>query len=301
LLPIPIAPVNVAIYGGKTRTFRSKRILGILPQPFGTRKPAGQFGNQICAAALLHRFFCIDVHLCTAYSRKKRSEGTPLLTELDRRQFLARGIAALGATWTTAHWPAVLAAAQHAHTAAASPETQRFEFFAPAEAKEVEAIASCIIPSDGTPGAREAGVVYFIDRALVTFSANDQNTYREGLPEIHKRLKELFPAATLFSAAIPEQQHAVLESLDEAGSNAPLRRNFRPSAAGQPLFEVLRAHTIAGFLIDPESDRKGNRGGVGWAVIGREPGHSFQPPFSAIDKDYPGWQPVSSGKEADKK
>ena len=232
---------------------------------------------------------------------KNETKALHLLTELDRRQFLARGIAALGVTWTTAHWPAVLAAAQHAHTAAASPETQKFEFFTPAEAKEVEAIASCIIPSDGSPGAREAGVVYFIDRALVTFSSDDQKTYREGLPEIHKRLRELFPGATLFSAATTDQQHAVLESIDEAGSNAPVRRNFRPSAAGQPLFEVVRAHTIAGFLIDPECDRKGNRGGVGWAVIGREPGHSFQPPFSAIDKDYPGWQPVAAAKESDKK
>jgi hypothetical protein len=73
----------------------------------------------------------------------------------------------------------------------------------------------------------------------------------------------------------------------------------------QPLFEVLRVHTIAGFLIDPEADRKGNRGGVGWALIGREPGHSFQPPFSAIDRDYPGWHPATSvtaaTKDADKK
>jgi hypothetical protein len=65
-------------------------------------------------------------------------------------------------------------------------------------------------------------------------------------------------------------------------------------------------HTIAGFLIDPEVERKGNRGGVGWTVIGRELGHSFQPPFSAIDKGYPGWQPanathVAAAQDSDKK
>jgi len=220
-----------------------------------------------------------------------------LITELDRRRFLSHGIAALGATWTAAHWPAVVAAAQHAHHIALFPEDQKWEFFTPAEAKEVEALASCIIPSDGTPGAREAGVVYFIDRALLTFAVDDQKTYRKGLPEIQKRVRELFPEASLFSAATPEQQEAVLASLDEAGAkNAPRRPRgtFRPSATAQPLFEVLRMHTIAGFLIDPEADRKGNRGGVGWAVIGREPGHSFRPPFSAIDKGYPGWQPAAS-------
>jgi len=39
---------------------------------------------------------------------------------------------------------------------------------------------------------------------------------------------------------------------------------FAQTPPAQPLFEVLRMHTIAGFLIDPEADRKGNRGGVGW-------------------------------------
>jgi gluconate 2-dehydrogenase gamma chain len=228
-----------------------------------------------------------------------------LITELDRRQFLSRGLAAVGATWTAAHWPAVLSAAEHAHKAVASPEAQNFEFFTPAEAKEIEALASCIIPSDGTPGAREAGVVYFIDRALVTFSVDDRKTYREGLPELQKRVTELFPGVALFSAAKPDQQEAVLESLDEAGAKAsPQRLRYRRSAAAQPLFEVLRVHAIAGFLIDPEVGRKGNRDGVGWAVIGREPGHGFQPPFGFYDKNYPGWQPapaaLSLKKDTDK-
>ena len=227
-----------------------------------------------------------------------------MINEFDRRQFLSRGLSAVGATFTAAHWPAVLAAAEHAHKAAGSPDSQKFEFFTPAEAKEVEAVSSCIIPSDGTPGAREAGVVYFIDRALVTFSSDDQKTYREGLPGIQKRLKELFPEATLFSAATAEQQQAVLESLDEAGANAPARRRpFRAGSGAQPLFEVLRGHTIAGFLIDPESDRKGNRGGVGWTVIGRLPEHGFRPPFGYYDKGYAGWQPAAknAGKDANTK
>jgi gluconate 2-dehydrogenase gamma chain len=224
-----------------------------------------------------------------------------LITEFDRRQFLSKSLSALGAGWTAGHWPAILLAADHAHKAAASPEPQPWEFFTPEEAREVEAIASAIIPTDSTPGAREAGVVYFIDRALVTFAVDDQKTYRQGLPEIQKRVKELFPEASSFSRASSEQQEAVLESLDEAGAKNPPRRprvGFRAGGA-QPLFEVLRAHTLAGFLIDPESDRKGNRGGVGWTAIGRAPDHTFEPPFGYYDKDYPGWQP--QGKEADKK
>jgi gluconate 2-dehydrogenase gamma chain len=224
-------------------------------------------------------------------------QGENLINEFDRRRFLTRSFAALGASWASTHWTAVVSAAEHAHKAAAARFPEKFEYFTPAEAQEVEALASCIIPSNGTPGAREAGVVYFIDRALVTFAADDQKTYRSGLPEMQKRVAELYPGVKSFSAASAEQQQAVMESLDEAGSQTASRRPFRASAASQSLFETLRAHTIVGFLIDPESDRRGNRGGVGWAVIGRDPAHSFQAPFSEIDKNYPGWQP---DKDSDK-
>ena len=74
-------------------------------------------------------------------------------------------------------------------------------------------------------------------------------------------------------------------------------RPFRSRSLAQNFFETLRQHTIAGFLIDPDSDLRGNRGGVGWQVIGREREHVFQPPFGYYDKDYPGWQPAAAEPE----
>jgi gluconate 2-dehydrogenase gamma chain len=212
-----------------------------------------------------------------------------------RRRFLSHSISGLSSAWITANWPAVISAADHAHRAAQSATPPKFEFFSSEQAAEVDAIAARIIPADGTPGAREAGVVYFIDRALTTFASDDQKTYKEGLPELQARVRELFPAVERFSAATPEQQDEVLRSLDD---HAPVpARPFRPRPAAQSFFETLRQHTIAGFLIDP--DAGGNRDGVGWKVIGREREHMFQPPFGYYDKDYPGWQPLP--KDADKK
>ena len=214
---------------------------------------------------------------------------------LSRRRFLSHGISGLSSAWITAHWPAVLSAADHAHRAAQSATPPKFEFFSSEQAAEIDAIAARIIPTDGTPGAREAGVVYFIDRALITFASDDQKTYKEGLPDLQARVRELFPAVERFSAATPEQQDEVLHSLDD---HAPVpARPFRPRPAAQSFFETLRQHTIAGFLIDP--DAGGNRDGVGWKVIGREREHVFQPPFGYYDKDYPGWQPLP--KDAEKK
>ena len=215
----------------------------------------------------------------------------------DRRSFLSMGAAGISAAWLTANWPSMLSAATHAHAAVASPEPAKFEFFKPEEAAEVEAMASRIIPSDERPGAKEAGVVYFIDRALVTFAVDSQKDYREGIAEVQSLVLEKFPDVKKFSAATPEQQDAVLEALSNSRPKMTASRRNRPGAASQPFFETLRYHTIAGFLIDPDSDRRGNRNGVGWKVIGRESEHIFQPPFGVLDKDYPGWQPAGAEKK----
>jgi len=201
----------------------------------------------------------------------------------------------LSAAWISANWPALLSAATHAHRAAQSATPPKFEFFTPEQAAEIDAISACIIPTTDTPGAHEAGVVYFIDRGLTTFAAGDQKTYREGLPELQARVSEMFPGASKFSGLAPEQQDVVLHSFDE---NAPATQGtFRARPGAQNFFGTLRQHTIAGFLVDP--DYGGNHDGVGWKVIGREREHVFQPPFGYYDKDYPGWQPAA--KEADKK
>ena len=221
----------------------------------------------------------------------------PPSTPFDRRTFLVRSAAGFSAAWLTAHMPAVASAAAHAHAAVASQDSAKFDFFTPEEAAEIEAMASRIIPSDETPGAKEAGVVYFIDRALATFASDAQKTYREGLPEIQMLVSERFPGVKNFSAATAEQQDAILEELGKADPGTNGRRRGRGGSNSQTLFETLRFHTIAGFLVDPDSDRRGNRNGVGWKVIGRDPEHVFQPPFSLIDKNYPGWQAASAEKK----
>src|SRR5712664_3590683 len=113
-----------------------------------------------------------------------------MIENLSRRDFLSRGSAAVSAVWLSAHWPAMVTAAEHAHQAAKSTTPPKFQFFTPEEAAEIDAVTARIIPSDETPGAREAGVVYFIDRALTTFAVGDQNAYREGLPELQARVRE---------------------------------------------------------------------------------------------------------------
>jgi gluconate 2-dehydrogenase gamma chain len=218
-----------------------------------------------------------------------------MIENLSRRDFLARGSAAVSTVWLSAHWPAIVAAAEHAHQAAKSSAPPKFLFFTPAEAAEIDAIAARIIPSDETPGAREAGVVYFIDRGLTTFAVDDQKTYREGLPALQARVRELFPDVEKFSTATPDQQDQILHSLDDQAGPASRRRS---ASTSNSFFQAVRIHTIVGFLVDPDSG--GNRDGAGWKVIGRDPEHMFQPPFGYYDKDYAGWQPNSPDAEKTK-
>jgi gluconate 2-dehydrogenase gamma chain len=218
-----------------------------------------------------------------------------MINELSRRRFLSQAGIAVSSAWVSAHWPEMVSAATHAHQAVQSGAAYKFEFFTHEEATEIDALSARIIPTDDTPGAREAGVVYFIDRALVTFGSGDQQKYRDGLPELQSQVRAKFPGVEKFSALPPEQQDELLHAIEaNQTEKAPRRRRLN---SGQTFLEALRVASISGFLIDPEAG-VGNRDGVGWKLIGREPAHSFQPPFGYYDKDYPGWQPAL--KMADK-
>jgi hypothetical protein len=214
----------------------------------------------------------------------------------DRRNFLISAGAGLGTAWLSVNWPAALAASAHARVASASDVLPKLEFFTAEQATEVAAISARIIPSGDTPGATEAGAVYFIDRALRSFAADTQSIYSEGLAAFQEDFHTAFPSAGKFSAASAEQQDQFLHAQD---SPTPTVGRRRSAPAGTPtFFETIRTHTIAAFLIDPESEHAGNRSGVGWQVIGRESAHSFQSPFGFYDKNYRGWSSASSAEKA---
>jgi gluconate 2-dehydrogenase gamma chain len=215
------------------------------------------------------------------------------LVDVTRREFLQSSGGAFSALWLSSNWSAIVAAGGHAQQAARSPTPVKFDVLTPEQAIEVAAIAARIIPSDDTPGASEAGVVYFIDRALTGFASDSVALYKGGLADLRDRVRETFPGLEKFSSASAEQQDAILQALE---ADAPLAKG---SARVSPkaFFGLVRGHTVTGFLVDPESG--GNHGGVGWKVIGREPAHMFQPPFGSYDKDYPGWQ--ATPPAADKK
>ena len=179
--------------------------------------------------------------------------------QLSRRLWLG-GSAALLAT----HWTEILAAQAHAHEAMRSASPATLSTLDAKEAKEIEAIASQIIPSDGSPGAREAGVIYFIDRSLGTFDEDKRAIYRRGLEETQSKRTKLFPGSKSIAALRPEEKVRLLQAIEKT-----------------EFFELVRTHSILGFFGNPSYG--GNLDLAGWKLIGFEDRFQFEPPFGYYD------------------
>ena len=181
-----------------------------------------------------------------------------------RREFLISSASGIGAAWVAANYAGIVEAEAYVQQAAASGRAVPLLFFTQDQAAEIEAMAAQIIPSDGTPGAREARVINFIDRTLVTFERGQQEAYRKGLEELAAQTRKLFPQANRFSALSSEQQIQVLTAMEKT-----------------PFFNLVRTHTVTGFFASPVHG--GNQDKVGWKLVGFDDSLDHKPPFGYYD------------------
>ena len=179
---------------------------------------------------------------------------------------LAGAASGLGSMWLAMHMPGILAAKIHAVTSVAAGGSGDFAFFSPDQAIEIESIAAQIIPKDDMPGAREAGIIYFIDRVLTTFEQDKQAIYTRGVKNLRAKTQQLFSYIDKFSDLNSAQQVQVLIAMEKT-----------------PFFLQVRLHTIVGFFANPEYE--GNRDKIGWNLIGFEDKFDWQPPFGNYDRD----------------
>ena len=111
-------------------------------------------------------------------------------------------------------------------------------FFTAPEFALIEGLTAVIIPSDTTPGAREAGVAEFID-LMVSRDPELQKQFRSGLTwmEEHSNAAYAQPFLKLSTA----QQAALLEPL-------AYKAKFRKGQErGREFFDLLREYTVMGF------------------------------------------------------
>jgi hypothetical protein len=179
---------------------------------------------------------------------------------VERREILRYiGIASVAATFPGfQRWSfACPADPSHVRSAPASDTAYKPLFFSPEQYRLVDHLAEMIIPSDETPGAKEAGVAEFIDfmvanRAAVSprgeirstadaIRAGDdaQEQFVYGLGWINSRTKSEF-GKMFFDCSI-EQQTNLLEEL-------AYKAKFKPTTeSGREFFQLIRDYTVVGY------------------------------------------------------
>ena len=190
-----------------------------------------------------------------------------------RRRFL-KSVGALSASV-----PAAALGQQHSHGAA---KGEKYMFLSASEVAFVDAAVARLIPADElSPGAKEAGVTYFIDQQLFGGFGTMARMYRqgphgEGTPQQGYQSpltpQEAYRAAITevdagcvkqhgrpFSKLEAKQQDEVLRALDEG--KFPLE-----AVPARFFFNLLLDNTIEGFFSDPIYG--GNRDKIGWKLVG---------------------------------
>ena len=190
--------------------------------------------------------------------------------DFSRRRFLADSGAALVAGWAAANGPALERALLYARRAVGAPVRPAFEFFTAAQGADIEAVTEQIWPADDTPGARDTGVVYFIDHALATdpVAGKMKPFFTAGIELLQAKVAELFPETpgARFSSLSAERQVSVLHAI-----------------AATPFFDAVRTATCLALFSNPSYGA--NPGGKHWAAIGFVPRFVWRPPFGAYDQD----------------
>jgi hypothetical protein len=185
---------------------------------------------------------------------------------LSRRLFLQGSGTLAGSTMMRAGLPAFIAVSQAACTA--KEAAAAYENISNAEAREIIAIAARILPTTDTPGATEAGAVYFFDKALGTYFADIAAPARGMLAEFQSGIAGRYPGAEVFSDLDEEDQDDYLRSVEET-----------------PFFQGFRFLTMMGVF--GMATHGGNRDDVGWKLIGMDgPPHAWSYPFGYYDAEY---------------
>jgi len=170
-------------------------------------------------------------------------------------------------------------------------------FFDDDQRATIEAAMARIIPSDDLPGAREAGSIDFLDRYLAglgaVYAKPDGSGFEElvgkqaeawqrrldtiraryvaGIADLDQRSRNLFGAG--FAGLGESQQDRILAELEPGDVKSESDREEEAPPLQQTkaeidldFFPLLCLHTRQGFYADPIYG--GNRGRVGWDVIG---------------------------------
>ena len=124
-------------------------------------------------------------------------------------------------------------------------QTSIYRFFTPDEAKCIIAFCEQIIPKDESPGATDAGVIYYIDRQLSTIFNYDQDTYRNGIKNLQAYCNK--KASRSFELLAATEQQKIIKMME---SNQ-IKETEWPQGKPSEFFNLVLSHTMQGFYGSP--------------------------------------------------
>lgn len=191
-------------------------------------------------------------------------------SSVSRRAFMA-ATAGVGGVFLTAGWTDAAEAAERALARSAAGAPVRYKALAVADANDLIALTAQIFPSDGTPGAKEAGVVHFVDQSLAKNAKEMKAPIADLIAQVNGEAAKRFPGKGRVAALADADQHALVAWLEK---EQPQRFGF------------LKGMSVAGMFAMPA--RGGNRNKAGWKLIGFKDQFSWQAPY--------GWYDVEGNK-----
>lgn len=131
------------------------------------------------------------------------------------------------------------------------------------QAETLGALAEQIVPTDAYPGARDAGVVKYIDRVLAGNQAHKQPLYAAGLEGVDQTSQLMFGHE--FIQLSFQDQTTVLKAIEQGQGPG---ENWK-TVSSREFFLMLWNHVLEGFYGPPEEG--GNKDFASWKMIGFPP------------------------------
>jgi gluconate 2-dehydrogenase gamma chain len=182
--------------------------------------------------------------------------------EEERSRPLSRGalLKRAGVLGAAATLP-VAARTERAGAAEEVAQLQQMKALSPTQATTIGAFVERLIPTDASgPGAREANVLRYIDRALAGDLWMFRPSYVAATQALDAYSQSKYGAD--FAGLSTDKQDAVLTDMDLNRATG-----FNPNA--KAVFEMIRTHAVQGMFGDPAHG--GNTGFAGWKLV-RFPG-----------------------------
>ena len=128
---------------------------------------------------------------------------------MSRRAFLNAGGDAAKGSCIILTMPMILAACDQANDA--RMKNSDFQLLSEEEVLEYSAISARIIPSNDTPGATEAGVIYFIDTVFAHNREGEHQIFKEGLATLQSEGAAQFGVASFYLLNEEQQDQLAVE------------------------------------------------------------------------------------------